>query len=194
MRLELTGRHLEITPALRALVDAKLAKVGRLLNDGAVSAQAVLSVERGRRRAEVTLHARGEKFLHGLGVAASWDLAIGHAVTKLAQQAKKIKGKYQGRKRQGGIVAPVGDGTPASRTAATGVSARRRTPARAGVRMPRILKSSRQAIKPMTVADAAREVEAGGDGLVIFRDAETSVVSVLFRRGNGELTLIETEP
>ena len=45
----------------------------------------------------------------------------------------------------------------------------------------------------MTIADAAREVDAGGDGVVVFRDVETSALSVLYRRPNGELTLVETE-
>ncbi len=35
MRLELTGRHVDITPALRRLVDRKLARLERVLNDSA---------------------------------------------------------------------------------------------------------------------------------------------------------------
>lgn len=190
MRLELTGRHLTITPAQRKLVDLKLAKLERLLNDSAVSAQTVLGVERGRCRADVTLHTRGEKFLHGVGTATTWDMAIGQAVTRLSQQAKKIKGKWQGKRRGRGA---DGDGAVASEPAGRSAPVRRKKPARIAARMPRILKSSRQAIKPMTVADAAREVEAGGDGLVVFRDAESSAISVLFRRGDGDLMLIETE-
>jgi putative sigma-54 modulation protein len=197
MRLALTGRHLDITPALRTLVDVKLAKLERLLNDSAVSVQAVLAIEKRRCRADVTLHARGENFLHGVGVAATWDMAIGQAVGKLAQQATTIKGKWQERKRRGRrpgqAAAPpeaaAGRRAAARRTIPTGPTG----PTAARVRMPRILNASRQAIKPMTVADAAREVEAGGDGLIVFRDADTSMISVLFRRGNGELTLIETE-
>jgi hypothetical protein len=59
--------------------------------------------------------------------------------------------------------------------------------------MPRILRASRQAVKAMSVADAAREIDAIGDGVVVFRDAETAALSVLYRRHNGELTLVETE-
>lgn len=194
MRLELTGRHLDITPALRKLVDVKLAKLERVLNDSAVSAQAVLTIEKRRCRADIMLHARGENFLHGVGTAATWDMAIGQAVGKLVQQANKIKGKWQERKRRGRR--PGRAAAPPEVAAAGRAPARRmipRGPAAARARMPRILKASRQAIKPMTVADAAREVEAGGDGLIVFRDADTSTISVLFRRGNGELTLIETE-
>src|SRR5690242_1340211 len=101
MRLELTGRHLEITPALRRLVDSKIRKLERLLNDSAVSAQAVLTVERGRCRTDLTVHARGEKFLHGVGGGATWEVSIGLAVDKIAQQAQKVKGKWQEWKRRG---------------------------------------------------------------------------------------------
>jgi hypothetical protein len=59
--------------------------------------------------------------------------------------------------------------------------------------MPRILRASRQAVKPMSVVDAAREVEANGEGIVVFRDVETAAISVLYRRTTGELVLLETE-
>ena len=61
MRLDLTGRHITITPALRKLVDRKLAKLRRLLNDSMVSAQVVLTKEKYRQHVEITVHARGEK-------------------------------------------------------------------------------------------------------------------------------------
>jgi len=188
MRLELTGRHVDITPALRRLVDTKLAKLERLLNDSAVSAQAVLTNEKRRRRADITVHARGEKFLHGVGNSATWEMSVGEAIDKIAQQAQKVKGKWQERKRRGRraplaidqpeavAVVPAPPGAPASRP-----------------RMPRILRATRQAIKAMSVADAAREVDASGDAVVVFRDQETAAISVLYRRRNGELTLVETE-
>ena len=54
MRLELTGRHLDVTPALRKLVAAKLTKIERVLNDSAVSAQAVLAIDNKRCRAVIS--------------------------------------------------------------------------------------------------------------------------------------------
>ena len=190
MRLELTGRHIEITPVLRRLVDIKLAKLERLLNDSAVSAQAVLTREKHRHRADITLHARGEKFLHGVGNSGSWETSVTEAIDKITQQAQKVKGKWQERKRRGAVkgVPIVGEEREAIRVKAIGPARTRER-----VRMPRILRAQRQSIKPMTIADAAREVDAGGDGVVVWRDVETSAVSVLYRRPNGELTLGETE-
>src|SRR5687767_15711394 len=101
MRVELTGRHIDITPAHRRLVDRKLARLGRILNDSALSAQVVLSREKNSRRADVMLHARGEKFLHGVGASGDWATSMALAIDKIVQQAQKVKGKWQERKRRG---------------------------------------------------------------------------------------------
>jgi hypothetical protein len=61
------------------------------------------------------------------------------------------------------------------------------------VRMPPILRASRQAVQPMSAADAARQLDSGRDGVVVFRDVETRSISVLYRRPDGELALVETE-
>jgi putative sigma-54 modulation protein len=190
MRLELTGRHVDITPALRRLVDTKLAKLERLLNDSAVSAQAVLTLEKRRRRADITVHARGENFLHGVGHSSTWEVSVGEAIDKIAQQAQRVKGKWQERKRRGRRGA---EAALRPEDAVGGAPPRPAAVSRVRPRMPRVLRASRQAIKPMTVADAAREVEANGDGVVVFRDPVTSSINVLYRRRNGELTLVETE-
>jgi putative sigma-54 modulation protein len=193
MRLELTGRQVEITPALRRLVDGKLAKLARVLNDSVVSAQAVLTREKYRHRTEITLHARGDNFLHGEGDSGSWEVSIAEAVERLAQQAHKVKGKWQERKRHrtGRRTEEPQVPEPVAPAAPTRSSASRR--AAASPRMPRILRTSRQAVKPMALGDAARALDAATDGVVVFRDPETDRVSVLLRRKDGEVLLVQTD-
>jgi putative sigma-54 modulation protein len=194
MRLELTGRHVEVTLALRRLVNKKLARLERLLNDSALSAQVILTSEKRGRRADVTLHARGEKFLHGEGQAAVWETALSRACDKIAQQAQKVKGKWLERKRGGprrGSM-PVADvvAKVEGATARPGPS----MAAKPRIRTPRIVKAASQPLKAMTALEAAREVQALGDGgVVIFRDTDTLAVSVLFRKPTGELTLVATD-
>jgi putative sigma-54 modulation protein len=190
MRLELTGRHVDITPGLRRLVTSKLSKLERMLNDRAVSAQAVLSREKHTVRADITLHARGEKFLHGVGNGDAWESSIGQAIDKISQQAQRVKSKYTDRKHRA-----ASKGTPIIgevREAASVSPAGPAKPPRERVRMPRILRATRQTIKAMSVADAARMIDGDPDGIVIFYDTERDSVSVLYRR-DGELTLVETE-
>jgi putative sigma-54 modulation protein len=191
MRLELRGHHVDITPNLRQFVEGKLSKVERLLNDRAFSAQAILTREKRRHVADITLHATGERFLHGLGDSASWETSLTQAVAKICQQAKKLK--TQQKEKRHSLKAPSPDGVrPASKGAAAG-----KPSGRAGkptARLPRVLRASREALKPMSVEDAVREVDAaGGEGVVVFRNADSEAISVVYRRRNGELALVETE-
>jgi putative sigma-54 modulation protein len=191
MRLELTGRHVDITSGLRRLVEKRLAKLERMLQDTALSAQAVLTLEKRQHRADITLHARGEKFLHGFGAAVTWDAAVNGAIEKLSQQALKVKGKWKDRKRQparGVAIEEAGEPAAAAAARPAGGTAGRRTRTRA----PHLVQTVTHAIKPMTVSAAVEELESLGDDVVIFRDARSGGVNVLYRR-RGELTLVSTE-
>ncbi|MGC4082037.1 MAG: ribosome-associated translation inhibitor RaiA [Vicinamibacterales bacterium] len=185
MRLELTGRQIEITPGIRRIVEAKLAKLERLLNDAAVSAQVVITREKTAHRADITLHARGERFLHGNDRGDSVVTAMTGAVDKIVQQARKVKGKFEGRKRRAAKDAPIP--IEVAEPPMRPVAERRRT----RITMPRILKAKRQTITTMTISAAAAQLD-GGEGAVIFLDAETTRIAVLYRAPGGDLTLIET--
>jgi putative sigma-54 modulation protein len=184
MRLELTGKQIDITTGVRRIIETKLAKLERILNDSAVSAQVVVSREKIGHRADVTLHARGERFLHGQGRGESLGTAMGEAVEKLGQQVRTLKGKFEGRKRGGSreLAEPV----EAAPVAAPPAGSRRPR-----AKMPRILKARRQTIRTLSVSDAAAKVD-GGEDAIVFLDAETSKIAVLYRSPGGELTLIET--
>jgi putative sigma-54 modulation protein len=93
MNLNLSGHHVEVTPALRTYVQEKLGRVTRHF-DHVIDAHVVLSVDKLRQKAEVTLHVRG-KDIH----CASEDLdlyaAIDLLVDKLDRQVLKYKDKRQ---------------------------------------------------------------------------------------------------
>jgi putative sigma-54 modulation protein len=177
MRLEITGRHVEITPPLRQLIDRRLARLTRLLNDGALSAQVVLTREKYRHLAEIVIHARGDHILRGTGQGNAWPLSLRQATTKIEQQAQKLKGKWAGRKRQSA------DARTVAEEPAAGVEPARR----------RIVRATRYAVKPMSIDDAALRVEGGPDTFVVFRNAETDAISIVYRRRDGHLGLIEPD-
>ena len=182
MRLELTGRHLRITPTLRRLVEEGLEKLDRLLHDSAMSMQVMLYQEKYRHRVEATLHARGENFLHGTGSGRDWEIALNQALGKINQQARKLKGKWNGRKRRGVSAAKA---VPPVVRALAGTDD--------GQQHVRIIRARRYAVKPMSIDEAALEVGDRQDAFVVFRNPETDAVTVLFRRPDGNLGLIEPE-
>jgi ribosome hibernation promoting factor len=181
MRLDITGRHVDITPPLRQLIDKRLARLGRVLNDSVISAQVILTKEKYRHRAEIVLHARGDHMLRGLGEGNAWPVSLRQASEALEQQAHKLKSKWGERKRRG--------------------RGRRENDARvlsASVEdMPgnnrRVVRATRYAVKPMSVEDAALRVDSGPETFLVFRNAETDAVSILYRRKDGNLGLIEPD-
>ena len=186
MRLELTGRHVTITAGVRKLVDEKLAHTRRMLNDHAVSAQVVLTKEKARHHADVTLHARGDHFFHGEATGRDLGTALAAAVDKIDHQAQKLKEKWDARRRRGGSLTK----SPAR----TLVRAEGPVAAADGRRVPRIIRARRRyAMKPMSVEDAAAEIDGGTDAVIVFRNSTTDAVTVLFRRADGNLGLIEPE-
>src|SRR5687768_8932947 len=101
MRLELTGRHVTITPTVRKAVEQRLKALSRMLNDSIHSVQVVISKEKFRHSVEATLHARGEHFLHGAATGRDLQTALAAAIEKIEHQAQKLKSKWTEGKRQG---------------------------------------------------------------------------------------------
>jgi putative sigma-54 modulation protein len=175
MRLDITGRHVEVTTGLRQLVGRRLARMERVLNDAALSAQVILTKEKYRHQTEIVIHTRGDHILRGNGEGTGWPLSVRLAAGKIEQQAQTLKGKWNGRKRK---------------SAGTRIA---RAPRIETIMTPRVVRATRYAVKPMSVDDAALRVDGGPETFVVFRNAETDAVSILYRRKDGNLGLIEPE-
>ena len=117
MRLDITGRHVDITPPLRQLIARRLAKLERLLNDSAISTQVILTKEKYRHRTEIIIHARGDHMLRGLGEGTGWPVSVRDAAAKIEQQAQTLKGKWGERKRRGAGARTIAP-SPGTRTGA----------------------------------------------------------------------------
>jgi putative sigma-54 modulation protein len=97
MNLNVSGHHLEVTPAIRGYVQEKLERVKRHF-DHVIDAHVILSVDKLRQKAEVTLRVRG-KDIHCACEEQDLYAAIDLLVDKLDRQVQKYKGK-QGDARQ----------------------------------------------------------------------------------------------
>jgi putative sigma-54 modulation protein len=176
MRLDITGRHVEIGQSLRSLIERRLAKLERLLNDNAISGQVILTKEKYRHRTEIVVHARGDHMMRGMGEGTGWPISIRDAAAKIEQQAQTLKGKWRERKRRG-----------------SGPRQEVSAPAREPNNNRRVIRATRYAVKPMSVEDAALRVGSAGEAFVVFRNSETDAVSILYRRSDGNYGLIEPD-
>ena len=139
----------------------------------------------------MTLHARGEHFLHGEATGRDAQSALNSSIDKIDRQVQRLKGKWTERKRQGISASKAASAAPRPEKGAavfgTGLEVRDN-----GGQM-RIIRARRYAVKPMSVDEAAMEVADGSDAFLVFRNSSTEKINVLFRRADGNLGLIEPE-
>ena len=91
MNLNVSGHHLEVTPALRTYVESKLERVARHF-DHVIDAHVILTVDKLRQKAEATLHVRG-KDLHCECEDQDLYAAIDLLADKLDRQVLRYKDK-----------------------------------------------------------------------------------------------------
>lgn len=185
MRIDMVGRHVDVTPALRRFTAEKLAKLEKLL-DEPLEAHVVLAIEKHRHTAEIQVKSRRGVFA---GARETDDLyhSIGEVVDKLLTQAHKRKDKLTVRKRRDGRKA----GAVAEAAAPEETKAAPR--ARSRAKRPTLLRVPRYRLKPLSAEDAAAELEASGAEVLVYRDAESYRVNVVFRRKGGGLGLVDPE-
>ncbi|HEX4825595.1 MAG TPA: ribosome-associated translation inhibitor RaiA [Candidatus Polarisedimenticolaceae bacterium] len=181
MRVHITGRQVEVTPALRKFAESKLKKVEKLL-DGPAEAHVVLAVEKHRHLAEIQVKSR-HVLLAGAHETEDLYASIGDVVLKLERQALKHKEKLTSKKkREARRSAP--EAAPVAPAAAP---ARKKRPA------PRVARSERYRLKPLTAEDAVMELEANRSDLLVYRDAKTYRVNVVYRMKDGSFGLVDPE-
>ena len=94
MNLNLSGHHLEITPAIRDYVIAKLERVTRHF-DHVIDVNDVLSVDKLQQQVAANLHIRGKE-IHAECVEPDMYAAIDALADKLDRQVLKYKEKRNG--------------------------------------------------------------------------------------------------
>jgi len=184
MRIEITGRQIEVTPALREFASEKLRKLERLL-DGPLDIHVVLAVEKHRHMAEIQVKSR-TAVLSGTEESEDLYASISEVADKLERQALRHKEKVTGRKRREGVraadaavVLDGGNGQTAAVDADTSGT--------------RIIRSERYRLKPLTPEDAVLELDETGEDLLVYRDADTYRVNVVSRRKDGNFDLVDPE-
>jgi putative sigma-54 modulation protein len=178
MKIDYTGRQTEITAEVRRVAEQKLRKVGKLL-PSITRAHLILTADKHRRAAEVSVHSR-QLDLAAVEVSTNPRLAVAGAFEKLIRQVDRERRKRRIRK---GATSP-------RLTASALAGGREAAEAAPG---PVVVRSRRSAVKPMTLEEAALEMDGRGGDVLVYRDATTERVAVLFRRRDGNLGLVEPE-
>lgn len=177
MRFEYTGRHVEVSPAIRRHVEDHFKKLDHIFNgDSTLNTHVIIDVEKNRQIGEIIVNWR-DHTLTAKDTNADMYMALTRAMAKIEKQAVKLKKKIIDRKqgaRSVARVAPEPDG------------ALEATP-----RPPRIIAARRYAVKPMTAEEASLRLSGETDQFLVFRDADTQRLGVIYKRKDGNYGLIE---
>jgi ribosomal subunit interface protein len=102
LTLTVTGRRVAITATSRQDIRSRVGRLERVLKNGVVSGQCVISRQRALHVCELTVHARGDHILHGVGRHARLTAAVKGAFDKVGQQAKRLADRRKTRRKAGG--------------------------------------------------------------------------------------------
>jgi len=172
MQVMVTFRHVDPSEGVRTYAEEKVQRVRKYLRRP-IEAHVILAVEKQRHIAEVVLIAN---HLNITATEETDDLysAIDLAMNKVERQAKKHAAKYKEHK----------GGNNAGATA---------TPATDEERPRRAIQTQRVTLKPMSVDEAVMQLKVLKDDFLLFTNAATETLSVLYRRKDGNYGLIEPE-
>ncbi len=209
MNVEYTGRHYEVTPAIRKEVEIGLNKIRKILGDR-FEAHVTLAVEKHRHKAEITISPRNGPLV-GLAQAKDMTIAVGQALEHLEKQAVKYKKRWQAKKlsarkseevkkwnghsAEAVELEPRTDGAMQTRVGLTEKTAVpvavHRYPAVAKTTEVHLVRSDDAvAMRPMTLEEAIKEAHFRDRDVFVFRDPKGKLM-ILHRTRDGRMELIE---
>lgn len=170
MHVIISTRGFTVSKTYKDAVTRKVVKLERLLPK-IIEARIVLSKEKHRRTAGLTLIAKNHTF-RSEETAEDLAVAVDMAVEALGRQVRETKDRVRKHKprRLPSMVARIQEPLPA---AEPDVIVRHVTP------------------KPMSVEEAVEQFHLGREQFLVFTNAVTDAVNVLYRRKGGGLGLIE---
>ena len=187
MNVSITGRHMEMTDALREHVQSSLDKVEHRF-DRVMDVNVVLSVQRRAHIAEINLHANG---LRVNAKESSDDMyaSIDSAVNKIERQVTKHKDRIQRHKprairEERDIEHQVIEFALAESDGDSGhdESAEHQ-----------VIHREKIPLKALTVNEAVFQLDLLHDSFLVFSNVETQQVNVVYSRDDGTFGLIEPQ-
>ena len=177
MRILITGKNMDVSSALRDLLEKKVHKLDRYLKPE-TDVYVTLSVEQYRHIVEVTIPING-LVLRAQETTNDMYTSIDNVLEKLERQIRKHRTKLDKRLREGAFrdASPVFITKEQDESEPHGL----------------IVKSKRFAIKPMDAEEAVMQMELLGHDFFVFMNMDTEQVCVVYRRRDGNYGLIEPE-
>ena len=173
MKVTLITKNIELTPALKDMVEKKISKLDKYF-EGNVEAKATLTVQKNRHKVEVVIPFNGV-LLRAEEITDDMYKSIDRVEEKLERQIRKQKTKLSKR---------INNQLKFSEIATDNFDEDYEG---------ELVKTKKFAVKPMNVDEAILQMELIGHNFFVYKDADTNNVSVLYKRKDGNYGLLEPE-
>jgi putative sigma-54 modulation protein len=179
MRLQVKGKNVEVSEAIRTYAEEKLGRLGRQLADP-TRVELELAVEKNpsiadNHVAEATIWTKGP-VLRAKEASSDMRASIDLLTDKLERQVSRYRQKRRRRGHRSGNGHGVETSVPAPTNEEGG---------------PVIVKTKQFSMKPMSAEEAVLQLELVGHDFFVFRHDQTGEINVVYRRHDGDYGLIE---
>ena len=176
MQIRITGRHLEITPAIRDYAEKKISSLKKYF-DHILEAHVIVKVEKNRQACEIKMPVNG-LFIYADESGEDLYVSIDKAVSKIERQLKKFKDKIKSKNQReikefksDMIMPEVISGSFDDDE-------------------PVLVKVDRFARKPMSTRDAVVQLDLEHSDFIVFTNSDDNQVNVIYRRFDGSYGVI----
>ncbi len=169
MDITVTFRHVESTESLKEYAEEKLSKIDKYF-DYPTEAHIVLTAEKFRRMADVTLNVNGA-VIKAEEETEDMYSAIDQVMDKIEIQVKRYRDKIRNRRTKAG-----------SGTADEAVDSAVDEP---------VIEIEKLVAKPMDPEEAAMQFTMSQQEFLVFRNSRSGEINVIYKRKDGNLGLIE---
>ncbi|MGD0862155.1 MAG: ribosome-associated translation inhibitor RaiA [Candidatus Limnocylindrales bacterium] len=192
MRTIVKGKNIDVPESVRLYAERKMRRLERFLDD---RTEAIVELSSEQHRSdtdsqivEVTLVVNGQT-LRGHAAGPTYQASLDTVIDRVERQAIDFRKKPRGKARpDAGKVKRIVDETPPEPAAKVAGGA---LEPEAEARRSQIVKTKRFAIEPMFEEDAVAQMEELGHRFLLFVNAETERLCVLYKRNSGDYGLIE---
>jgi len=176
MDIMVTFRHTEPIESLKTYAEDKVSKIKKYL-DSPSEAHIVLTVEKFRHIADVTLNLNGTR-IKAVEETADMYSAIDQVMDKTENQVKKYLSKMRSHRSEN------------SKSEDISLSGETNDAVALSQEEP-VIEVEKMVAKPMDTEEAAMQLNLLRQEFLVFRNAKSREINVIYKRGDGNLGLIE---
>ena len=196
--IQVTGRHVSVTDAMKEYCRRRLACL-HLDYPKIIEVQILLDVQKYRHTAEVILHCSNHITLEASAESDDMYVSVDEVVDKIARQMRKYKTRLMRQHRPRKHTVRHLQETVLrwewveglEETPTTDIELKRTPEVQTNPSEPSVIQSEKYPVKPMFIDEAVLQIEMSTKQFLVFLNAKTERVNVIYRRKNGDFGLIE---